>query len=91
MKRSARRVAVLVALAAVPMALGSATAEAAPWQVGPVYRAEMSGEGSQYFCSKAQALEQASQSIVFVPCTYDADAGVWFRVVLNPYNWGFSF
>ncbi|MDJ0393683.1 hypothetical protein QMK17_10110 [Rhodococcus sp. G-MC3] len=92
MKRAVRRMAVLATLVAAPVALGagigSATADAAPWHVGPVYRAEMTGEGAQYFCSKAQALEQSSQSIVLVPCTQEGD--VWYRVVVNPYNWGFS-
>nr|WP_296773909.1 hypothetical protein [Rhodococcus sp. (in: high G+C Gram-positive bacteria)] len=92
MKRTAQRIAVLATIVAAPVALGvsigSASADAAPWHVGPVYRAETTGEGAQYFCSKAQALEQSSQSIVLVPCTRDGD--VWYRVVVNPYNWGFS-
>lgn len=69
--------------------LGTATAQAEPWHVGPVYRAEVTGEGAQYFCSKAQALEQSSQSIVLVPCTQDGTS--WYRVVVNPYSWGLSF
>lgn len=80
-------------MVAAPVALGagigSATAQADPWHVGPVYRAEMTGEGAQYFCSKAQALEQSSQSVILVPCT--TEGAVVYRVVLNPYNWGFSF
>lgn len=93
MNKTSRRIAVLATTAALPIVIGSAlgatTAAADPWHVGPVYRAETTGEGAQYFCSKAQALEQSSQSFIVIPCT--EEAGVWYRVVVNPYNWALSF
>ncbi|WP_338888581.1 hypothetical protein [Rhodococcus sovatensis] len=94
MKNVSRRIAVLTGMMALPIAagatVGAATANADPWHYGPVYRAESSGEGGQYLCNKAQSLEQASQSIVLVPCTNVPNTDVWYRIVVNPYNWGWS-
>ncbi|WP_072806198.1 hypothetical protein [Rhodococcoides yunnanense] len=94
MKRTSRRIAVLTGVMALPIVVGAGvgatTASADQWHYGPVYRSENSGEGGQYFCSKAQSLEQSSQSIIIVPCTNVPDTDVWYRVVFNPYNWGWS-
>lgn len=93
-KKSARRTAALVGIIAAPLVLGATlaagTASADAWHVGPVYRAETSGEGAEYFCGKASALEQTS-GVVIVPCTFDAATDVWYRVVFNPVSWGFDF
>jgi hypothetical protein len=93
-KKSARRTAAVVGILSAPFVLGATlgagTASAEPWHVGPVYRAETSGEGAQYFCGKASSLEQTS-GVVIVPCTFDAAANVWYRVVFNPVSWGFDF
>ncbi|AWK72472.1 hypothetical protein CBI38_13670 [Rhodococcus oxybenzonivorans] len=92
-KKSVRRTAALVGLLAAPLVLGSTvgagTAGADPWHVGPVYRAETSGEGGEYFCNKAAALEQTTGYII-IPCTFDSAADVWYRVVFNPVNWAFD-
>ena len=94
MNRTSRRVAVLTGMMALPIAagatIGTATASADPWHYGPVYRSEFSGEAGQYLCSKAQALEQAQQSIIIVPCTNVPDTDIWYRIVLNPFNLGWS-
>ncbi|MDI9927455.1 hypothetical protein [Rhodococcus sp. IEGM 1341] len=94
MTHSSRRIAVLTGLLALPLAAGATigvgTASADEWHYGPVYRAEQSGEGAQYFCNKALSLEHASQSYILVPCTNVADTDVWYRIVVNPYNWGWS-
>lgn len=93
-KKSARRTAALVGILSAPLVLGATvgagTASAEPWHIGPVYRAEMSGEGAEYFCGKAAALEQTS-GVVVVPCTFDEPTNVWYRVVFNPASWGFDF
>lgn len=92
MTHASRRIAVLTALLALPLAAGATvgvgTASAEEWQYGPVYRAEQSGEGAQYFCNKALSLERASQSYIVVPCTNVPNTDVWYRIVVNPYNWG---
>ena len=92
MNRTGRRIAVLTGMMAVPIAVGAtvgtATAGADPWHYGPVYRAEQSGEGAQYFCNKALSLEKASQSYIVVPCTNVGNTDTWYRIVVNPYNWG---
>ncbi|MCQ4120050.1 hypothetical protein [Rhodococcus tibetensis] len=92
-KKSVRRTAALAGLMAAPLVLGSTvgvgTAGADPWHVGPVYRAETSGEGAEYFCNKAAALEQTTGYII-IPCTLDTATDVWYRVVVNPVNWAFE-
>lgn len=94
MRNVSRRSAVLTGVMALPIAAGAtvgvATAAADPWHYGPVYRSESSGEGGQYLCNKAQSLEQATQSIVLVPCTNEPNTDVWYRIVVNPYSWGWS-
>lgn len=94
MNRSNRRIAVLTGMMAIPIAVGTTvgagTASADEWHYGPVYRSEYSGEAGQYLCGKAQALEQASRSIILVPCTNVPDTDAWYRIVLNPYNWEWS-
>ena len=93
-KKSARRAVAMAGILAAPLVLGATvgagSASAEPWHVGPVYRAETSGEGAEYFCGKAAALEQTS-GVVIVPCTFDSATAVWYRVVFNPANWGFDF
>ncbi|MBJ7322646.1 MAG: hypothetical protein JHC70_09935 [Rhodococcus sp.] len=94
MNRTSRRIAVLTGLLALPLAagttMGAATASADEWHYGPVYRAEQSGEGAQYFCNKALSLEKASQSYIVVSCTNVENTDTWYRIVVNPYNWGWS-
>lgn len=94
MNRTSRRIAVLTGMMAVPIAVGAtvgiATASADPWHYGPVYRSEFSGEAGQYLCNKAQNLEQAQQMYILQPCTGVPDTDVWYRIVLSPFNWGWS-
>ncbi|WP_027501873.1 hypothetical protein [Rhodococcus sp. UNC363MFTsu5.1] len=90
--KTTRRTATIVGLLAAPVVLGAtlgtATASAEPWEFGPLYRSESSGEGAQYLCSKAEMLERTSRAIVIVPCTQDPVTGNWYRVVFNPLGHG---
>ncbi|MFD7046291.1 hypothetical protein [Rhodococcus jostii] len=93
-EKSARRTAVLVGLLIAPVVLGATvgvgTANAQPWQVGPVYRAEFTGDAGETLCGEAARLEQSSGAITIVPCTFDPAANVWYRVVFNPRAWDFQ-
>ncbi len=84
----------MLAAVAVPVvvatSLGVGSAEATPWRFGPLYRGEFSGEGAEYLCNKALALEKAYRAVVIEPCTYDAAEGVWYRVVFAPGTLGFG-
>ncbi|PTR26674.1 hypothetical protein C8K36_105247 [Rhodococcus sp. OK519] len=94
MTSSVRRAAAVFGILAVPLVLGSTAgagvATAQPWQFGPVYRAESSGEGAEYLCNKALSLEKAYRAIVIEPCTYDPAENVWYRVVFSPAILGFG-
>ncbi|MFC4603521.1 hypothetical protein [Rhodococcus kronopolitis] len=91
-----RSVAVLGLLAApivVGATLGAGSANAAPWQVGPVFRAEYSGESGHYMCDKASAMAPSWQMTVLVGCRFDPPARAWYNVVfdparLAPWTWG---
>ncbi|MFC7450400.1 hypothetical protein [Rhodococcus daqingensis] len=87
-KKATRRTARIFVLLAAPVVLGAtlgtAPANAEPWEFGPLYRSESSGEGAQYLCSKAEMLERTSRAVVLVPCTQDPVTSNWYRVVFNP-------
>ncbi|MDV6277844.1 hypothetical protein R3Q06_30600 [Rhodococcus erythropolis] len=89
-----RRTTALAALLAAPILLGAVigagTANAQPWQVGPVYRAEFTGDAAQYLCENAAALEKSEGAITLVPCTADPSINGWYRVVVNPKAWNFG-
>ncbi|MGX7731217.1 hypothetical protein ACWPOB_18420 [Rhodococcus sp. 2H158] len=84
-KNRARRAAALAGLVAAPLALGAtvgtASASAAPWQFGPIYRSEWNDEG---FCGKAQLYAETSRQIILVRCTYDSAADVWYFIAFDP-------
>ena len=94
MTRSVRRTASVLAAVAAPLvvasSLGVGSAEATPWRIGPLYRAETSGESAEYVCNKALGFEKSYRAVVIEPCTYDAAEGVWYRVVFAPDTLGFG-
>ena len=73
--RTVRRTAAVLGVVAAPLAFaasfGVASAEATPWRIGPLYRAETSGESAEYVCNKALAMEKSSRAVVLEPCTYE--------------------
>ncbi|TJZ78399.1 hypothetical protein FCG67_10135 [Rhodococcus oryzae] len=91
-KKQTRRTATILGLLAAPIVLGAtigtATAGAQPWEFGPLYRSEFSGDSGQHMCSKAALIEQTSRAIVIVPCTQDPATGNWYRIVFNPLGHG---
>ena len=92
--RTVRRTAAVLGVVAAPLAFaasfGVASAEATPWRIGPLYRAETSGESAEYVCNKALAMEKSSRAVVLEPCAYDAAQDVWYRVVFAPGALGFG-
>lgn len=89
-----RRTAAVAALVAAPILVGTVvcagTANAQPWQLGPVYRAEFTGEAAQYMCESAAALEESEGAVTLIPCTSDPGINGWYRVVFNPRAWNFG-
>lgn len=83
---AAAALGVVVAPIAVGATIGAGTAGAAPWQVGPLYRAEFTGEAAQYLCSKSAAHANSSRIIELVPCTYDSETDSWYRIALDTYG-----
>ncbi len=69
--RTVRRTAAVLGVVAAPLAFaasfGVASAEATPWRIGPLYRAETSGESAEYVCNKALAMEKSSNPAPTMP------------------------
>ncbi|AWG98703.1 hypothetical protein F1734_11050 [Rhodococcus ruber] len=90
-KKVARRAAALAGLVAAPVVLGATvgpgTAAAAPWRIGPLYRAEFAGPEGSAVCSKAEAFDRSIGAVVLVSCSWDPAANAWFYVAFNPRTW----
>lgn len=76
----------LVAPAGLALSVGAGTAHAQPWQLGPLHRAEFTGEAAEYFCTKSAAHAHSSRIIELVPCTFDPGNDSWYRIGLDTYG-----
>ncbi|ETT26720.1 hypothetical protein RAJCM14343_0086 [Rhodococcus aetherivorans] len=90
-KNVAHRAAALAGLVVAPIVLGATvgagTAAAAPWRIGPLYRAEFAGPDGDAVCPKAEAFDRSLGAVVLVSCSWDPTTNAWFYVVFNPRTW----